>query len=69
MHPDEQCINLLLKLVNELPEQHRNTLKYLMGHFCRICQMQHSRGLREPPTILIQVMCYILIRPPWEQIM
>ncbi|XP_066580977.1 phosphatidylinositol 3-kinase regulatory subunit alpha isoform X2 [Prorops nasuta] len=65
---DEQCMARLGQLVSELPDHHRNTLFYLMVHFCHICQLQHGRGYTEPPTILIQVLCHILLRPPWERI-
>ncbi|XP_022189203.2 phosphatidylinositol 3-kinase regulatory subunit alpha isoform X2 [Nilaparvata lugens] len=65
---DEQCSVCLMQLVQELPEQHKSTLTYLMAHLCRICQMQYSRGIKEAPTILIQVLCHIFLRPPWERI-
>ncbi|XP_043281420.1 phosphatidylinositol 3-kinase regulatory subunit alpha isoform X2 [Venturia canescens] len=65
---DEQCAARLAQLVAELPEHHRSTLYYLMAHFCRICQLQHARDYTEPPTILIQVLCHIFLRPPWERI-
>ncbi|XP_046745442.1 uncharacterized protein LOC124410830 isoform X2 [Diprion similis] len=65
---DEQCTKCLFKLVDELPEHHKSTLRHLMLHFCRICRLQHARGYREPPTILIQVLCHIFLRPPWERI-
>lgn len=65
---DEQAAACLARLVNELPEHHRSTLQHLMAHLCRICQMEHAHGNRAPPTMLIQVMCHILLRPPWERI-
>jgi phosphoinositide-3-kinase regulatory subunit len=65
---DEQCAAGLNQFVKELPEHHRATLHFLMAHFCRICQLQYVRGIREPPTILIQVLCHLFLRPPWEQI-
>ncbi|CAG5100964.1 Similar to pik3r1-a: Phosphatidylinositol 3-kinase regulatory subunit alpha (Xenopus laevis) [Cotesia congregata] len=65
---DEQCAVRLNQLVTELPEHHRSTLYYLMAHFCRICKLQHTRGFTEPPTILVQVLCHIFLRPPWERI-
>ncbi|XP_050584994.1 phosphatidylinositol 3-kinase regulatory subunit alpha isoform X3 [Bombus affinis] len=65
---DEQCAARLGQLVSELPDHHRSTLFHLMAHFCRICQLQHGRGYTEPPTILIQVLCHIFVRPPWERI-
>lgn len=66
---DDQFIACLSRLVSDLPEHHRSTLHYLMAHFCRICQFQHKRGCKEPPTILVQVLCHIFLRPPWERIM
>ncbi|KAK1136130.1 hypothetical protein K0M31_000697 [Melipona bicolor] len=68
MKNDEQCAVRLGQLVSELPDHHRSTLFHLMAHFCRICQLQHGRGYMEPPTILIQVLCHIFVRPPWERI-
>ncbi|KAK0168573.1 hypothetical protein PV327_002358 [Microctonus hyperodae] len=68
MRNDEQCASRLNQLATELPEHHRSTLCYLMAHFCRICQLQHARGYTEPPTILVQVLCHIFLRPPWEHI-
>ncbi|KMQ92475.1 phosphatidylinositol 3-kinase regulatory subunit alpha [Lasius niger] len=68
MGTDSQCANRLNQLVAELPEHHRSTLCHLMAHFCRICQLQHAREYTEPPTILVQVLCHIFLRPPWEQI-
>ncbi|XP_044016208.1 phosphatidylinositol 3-kinase regulatory subunit alpha isoform X2 [Aphidius gifuensis] len=65
---DEQCAAKLSQLASELPGHHKTTLYYLMTHFCRICKLQHSRGYTEPPTLLVQVLCHILLRPPWEQI-
>ncbi|XP_034251731.1 phosphatidylinositol 3-kinase regulatory subunit alpha isoform X3 [Thrips palmi] len=65
---DEQCTQRLLKLVEDLPLHHRATLSYLMGHLVRMCQKQHARGHHEPPTVLIQSLCHVLIRPPWERI-
>lgn len=66
---DEQCATCLMHLVEDLPLHHRTTLSYLMAHFVRMCQKQHARGLHEPPTVLVQVLCHVLIRPPWERIM
>jgi len=66
---DEQCSLRLNQLVGELPEQHKSTLSVLLGHFCRLCQMQYARGVREAPTILVQVLCHLFLRPPWHRIM
>ncbi|KAG8281009.1 Phosphatidylinositol 3-kinase regulatory subunit gamma [Homalodisca vitripennis] len=51
-----------------MPEHHRSTLNFLMGHICRLSQLQHARGTKEPPLQLVHVLCYVLIRPPWERI-
>lgn len=65
---DEQCASCLDRLVKELPEHHRTTLKYLMAHLCRMCQVEFAKGNKKPPTVLVQVMCHIFLRPPWERI-
>ncbi|OXU28354.1 hypothetical protein TSAR_008311 [Trichomalopsis sarcophagae] len=65
---DEQCASRLSQMVAELPQHHRSTLRHLMGHFCRICRLQHARGYTEPPTVLVQVLCHLFLRPPWEHI-
>ncbi|GAB6022370.1 hypothetical protein CHUAL_006488 [Chamberlinius hualienensis] len=65
---DEQCALNLCQLTKELPHHHRTTLQYMMAHMCRVLQLQYARGIREPPTILVQVMCHIFLRPPWERI-
>jgi hypothetical protein len=66
---DEACANTLSRYVEDLPENHRSTLKYVMAHLCRMCQMEYSRGNHSPPTVLIQALCHIFLRPPWERIM
>ncbi|KAK7868735.1 hypothetical protein R5R35_002537 [Gryllus longicercus] len=65
---DEQCAACLYHLVQDLPEHHRSTLHFLLSHFCRLCQLQHARGNKEPPTVLVQVLCHIFLRPPWDRI-
>ncbi|KAK3915040.1 Phosphatidylinositol 3-kinase regulatory subunit alpha, partial [Frankliniella fusca] len=65
---DVDCAKSLLSLYEELPQHHRATLSYLMAHFVRLCQKQHARGFNEPPTVLVQSLCHVLIRPPWERI-
>ncbi|KAG8197034.1 hypothetical protein JTE90_004303 [Oedothorax gibbosus] len=65
---NDQCVAALEQLVHQLPIHHKSTLQTLMAHFCRVCRLQYSRGIKEPPTILIQVLCHILLRPPWERI-
>nr|XP_042900263.1 phosphatidylinositol 3-kinase regulatory subunit gamma isoform X2 [Parasteatoda tepidariorum] len=62
------CVQALEQLVHQLPIHHKSVLQTLMSHFCRVCRLQYSRGIKEPPTILIQVLCHILLRPPWEKI-
>ncbi|XKL65500.1 hypothetical protein PGB90_008920 [Kerria lacca] len=67
--PDDKESGLLLyQMVQKLPEHHKATISYIMGHMCRICQLQYSRGYTEFPRILIQVISHLIIRPPWERI-
>ncbi|XP_053688857.1 phosphatidylinositol 3-kinase regulatory subunit alpha isoform X2 [Sabethes cyaneus] len=65
---DALAVEQLRLHIQELPIFHNMTLKYIMIHLIRICRMQYQRGLKEQPTILIQVWCHILMRPPWEKI-
>lgn len=65
---DEQSAGALRALVKELPQHHGSTLRHLMAHLCRVCQLEHAAGNRKPPTMLVQVMCHIVLRPPWERI-
>ncbi|XP_063219175.1 phosphatidylinositol 3-kinase regulatory subunit gamma-like isoform X3 [Bacillus rossius redtenbacheri] len=65
---DEQCGSCMQQIVQELPEHHRATLHYLMTHLCRMCQLQYDHGFTEPPTVLIQDLCHVFLRPPWERI-
>ncbi|XP_046457115.1 phosphatidylinositol 3-kinase regulatory subunit alpha-like isoform X4 [Daphnia pulex] len=65
---DDQCAAQLFRLVQQLPDLHRATLRCLLAHICRLCQWQHGRGRCEPPTLIIQVFAHIILRPPWERI-
>ncbi|XP_055630885.1 phosphatidylinositol 3-kinase regulatory subunit alpha isoform X2 [Toxorhynchites rutilus septentrionalis] len=65
---DAVAVEQLRLHIQDLPIYHNMTLKYIMIHLIRICRMQYQRGLKEQPTILIQVWCHILMRPPWEKI-
>ncbi|XP_058838808.1 uncharacterized protein LOC131694261 isoform X2 [Topomyia yanbarensis] len=65
---DAVAVEQLRLHIQDLPVYHKLTLKYIMMHLIRICRMQYQRGLKEQPTILIQVWCHILMRPPWEKI-
>ncbi|XP_057380000.1 uncharacterized protein LOC130702342 isoform X2 [Daphnia carinata] len=65
---DDYCAAQLHRLVQQLPELHRATFRYLLAHICRLCQWQHGRGRCEPPTLIIQVFAHIFLRPPWERI-
>ncbi|XP_022250520.1 uncharacterized protein LOC106466724 isoform X2 [Limulus polyphemus] len=65
---DNQCAFYLGQLVQQLPVHHKCTLQTLMSYFCRFCQLQHMRGIKDSPTVLIKMMCHILLRPPWENI-
>lgn len=65
---DAEAVKQLRAHIHDLPIYHNMTLKYIMIHLIRICRMQYQRGLKAQPTILIQVWCHILMRPPWEKI-
>ncbi|KAL3289656.1 hypothetical protein HHI36_023064 [Cryptolaemus montrouzieri] len=65
---NDQCAIALTELVEELPTDHKYTLRYIMAHFCRMCQMEFRKGNKSSPISLIQVFCYIIMRPSWERI-
>ncbi|XP_065082145.1 phosphatidylinositol 3-kinase regulatory subunit alpha isoform X2 [Ochlerotatus camptorhynchus] len=65
---DAVAVEQLRLHIQDLPVYHNMTLKYIMIHLIRICRMQCQRGIKDQPTILIQVWCHILLRPPWEKI-
>lgn len=65
---DTKAVEQLKAHIHDMPIYHNMTLKYIMIHLIRICRMQYQRGLKAQPTILIQVWCHILMRPPWEKI-
>nr|UVJ47540.1 phosphatidylinositol 3-kinase [Lasioderma serricorne] len=62
LRSEEQCASHLYQLVQELPEHHKATLKFMMAHFCRMYGTRPRQS--QPPD----VMCHILLRPPWEHI-
>lgn len=64
---DIQCAARLTSLVQELPEHHRLTLRFLLAHCIRLCQLHHAYGEKNPQNILIQVFCIVFLRPSWEQ--
>ncbi|XP_076261021.1 phosphatidylinositol 3-kinase regulatory subunit alpha isoform X2 [Rhynchophorus ferrugineus] len=65
---DEECTVALKQLVDKLPENHKSTLQFIMAHLCRICLMEFARGNKNPPTVLLQALCHILLRPSWDHI-
>lgn len=65
---DDQCAKCMTQLVKELNPHHFYTLKFLMSHFLQLCQIQVKRENLDPPTLLIQSLCHVLLRPPWEKI-
>ena len=40
-----------------------------MVHLLGLCSLQVSRGEKSPPTILIQSVCHVVLRPPWDAMM
>ncbi|XP_076036315.1 phosphatidylinositol 3-kinase regulatory subunit alpha isoform X2 [Oratosquilla oratoria] len=65
---DDQCSKCMSELLQKLPPYHQSTLRFLMVHFIQLCQLQVARGSKEPPTLLIQSLCHVLLRPPWDKI-
>lgn len=65
---DDQCAKCMTQLIKELNPHHSYTLQFLMNHFLQLCQLQVARGILDPPTLLIQSLCHVLLRPPWEKI-
>ncbi|XP_050023927.2 uncharacterized protein [Dermacentor andersoni] len=39
-----------------------------MAHLCRICRLAHSRGRCERPLRLAHSLAFVVVRPPWEQV-
>ncbi|XP_042219270.1 phosphatidylinositol 3-kinase regulatory subunit alpha-like isoform X2 [Homarus americanus] len=68
IHNDDQCAKCMSQMVTELVPHHYYTLQFLMSHFLQLCQLQVGRGILDPPTFLIQSLCHVLLRPPWEKI-
>ncbi|KAL7049014.1 hypothetical protein ACKWTF_003568 [Chironomus riparius] len=67
-YADKSVVHLMHLINNELPENHRMTLKWIMAHLCRICCMQFDRGIQELPLPLVQCFCHIFLRPMWPDI-
>ncbi|KAB7506722.1 Phosphatidylinositol 3-kinase regulatory subunit alpha [Armadillidium nasatum] len=65
---DDQCAKVINEILQEINRHHFYTLKFLMQHFLRLCQLQVERDINHPPTILIRSFCHVLLRPPWEKI-
>ncbi|KAI5708156.1 hypothetical protein M8J76_000120 [Diaphorina citri] len=63
---DRQIGSRLFALVQDFPAHHFSALRYLMAHLARMCALQYARGVREPPTILIQSFTFVILRPPSE---
>ncbi|XP_076102045.1 phosphatidylinositol 3-kinase regulatory subunit alpha-like isoform X1 [Mytilus galloprovincialis] len=58
----------LIDLTTQLPQPHKSTLHFLMGHFIRLWRIQHESGTSDGLDKLSHVFCHILLRPPWEKI-
>ncbi|KAH8035093.1 hypothetical protein HPB51_004334 [Rhipicephalus microplus] len=58
----------VVRLVSQLPAVHFRALRALMAHLCRICRLAHSRGRCERPLRLAHCLAFVVLRPPWEQV-
>jgi hypothetical protein len=61
----------LVKLVPQLPHQHRSTLHHLMTHWCCIIRLQVECGVcdsQELISSMCHAFCHIMMRPSWENI-
>ncbi|XP_075527376.1 phosphatidylinositol 3-kinase regulatory subunit alpha isoform X1 [Dermacentor variabilis] len=58
----------VVRLVGQLPAVHCRALRALMAHLCRICRLAHSRGRCERPVRLAHSLAFVVLRPPWEQV-
>jgi len=64
---DEQCALRLRQLLAKLPATHESTLRALFSHLCRVCKLQFARGFTQPPFDLVNALCYVVLRPRWEE--
>lgn len=64
----QQYLAMLKQRQNVMANCDFHLLRFLMSHFLQLCQLQIGRGIMEPPTLLIQSFCHVLLRPPWEKI-
>ncbi|XP_055342900.1 phosphatidylinositol 3-kinase regulatory subunit gamma-like isoform X2 [Paramacrobiotus metropolitanus] len=62
---EDQRASIILDLAKKLPDAHAKTLRYLMGHFCRLCSMIKQSEKKCNPTLLLQPLAVGLIRPSW----
>ncbi|KAA0199686.1 hypothetical protein HAZT_HAZT006640 [Hyalella azteca] len=65
---EDECLKYFAQLLTNFPKHHYDTIKFLMVHFLQLCELQVSRGNKEPPTILLRSMSHVLMRPPWDKI-
>lgn len=68
VHSEDECLKHFAQYLTEFPTHHYDTLKFLMTHFLQLCELQVSKGKKEPPTILIRSICHVIMRPPWDKI-
>ena len=68
MESSEGCSSAVESFVSRLQDHHAATLRLIMRHVCRLCQLQQARGCRYPPSQLLKTLSFALVRPPYEQI-
>ncbi|OQV19286.1 Phosphatidylinositol 3-kinase regulatory subunit alpha [Hypsibius exemplaris] len=67
---DDQRVSLILDLAKKLPDAHEKTLRFLMGHFGRLCRMVAERNGQQQqqacsPVRFLGPLAVCLIRPQW----
>lgn len=64
---ETQCAENLCELVDALPDHHQLTLRFLLGHLIRLCQLHHVQEGKPAHALLVPLFSLLLLRPPWHE--